>query len=53
MILKVPLSIQIIYKTFTKKNEEFNISKKRKILLVFDDVIADMIHNEKLSAIVT
>ena len=52
MILKVSLSIQMIHKTF-KKIEECNISKKHKILLAFDDVIADMVHNEKLSALAT
>ena len=32
---------------------EYNIDKERKILIVFDDMIADMISNEKLNAIVT
>ena len=35
-----------------KNIEEYNISKKRKIL-VFDDMIADMINHKKLNSIVT
>ena len=30
-----------------------NPDKENKILIVFDDMIADMIHNEKLNSIVT
>ena len=36
-----------------KNTDEYNINKKRKILIVFDDMIADMINNEKLYSIVT
>ena len=32
---------------------EYNPDKEHKILIVFDDVIADMIHNKKLNSIVT
>ena len=35
-----------------KNAEEYNPSKKRKILIVSDDVIADMLSNKKLNAIV-
>ena len=38
---------------FTKIFDEYNIDKKRKILIVFDDMIADMINNKKLYSIVT
>ena len=31
---------------FTKIFDEYNIDKKRKILIVFDDMIADMINNK-------
>ena len=31
-----------------KNNEEYNIGEKGKILIVFDDMIADMINNKKL-----
>ena len=38
----------------TYKNiEECNLGKKRKTLLVFDDMIADMINNKNLNSIVT
>ena len=33
--------------------EEYNATTKRRVLLVFDDIIADMESNKKLSAIVT
>ena len=36
-----------------KNNDEYNIDKKRKILIVFDDMITDMINNKKLNLIVT
>ena len=32
---------------------EYNPNKKRKILIVFDDVIADMLSNKKLNPTVT
>ena len=32
---------------------EYNADKKRKVLIVFDDMIADMINNKKLNSIVT
>ena len=33
--------------------EEYNVGKKRKILIGFDDMIADMINNKKLNPRVT
>ena len=36
-----------------KNIEEYNSSKKRKILVVFDDMVADMLSNKKLNPIVT
>ena len=30
-----------------KSIEEYNVDKERKILIVFDDIIADMFHNKK------
>ena len=33
--------------------EEYNTRKKCKVLIVFDDVIADMVSNKKLNAVVT
>ena len=41
--------IQHVYKNIDK----YNPGKKRKILIVFDDVIADMINIKKLNSIVT
>ena len=36
-----------------KNIEEYNIGRKRKILTVFDDMIADMINDKKLNPVVT
>ena len=36
-----------------KNTEEYNPNKKCKILIVFDDMIADMLNNKKLNSIVT
>ena len=33
--------------------DEYNFNKKRKMLIVFDDMIAEMINNKKLNSIVT
>ena len=41
--------IQDVYKNI----EDYNPGKKRKVLIVFDDMIADMINNKKLNPIVT
>ena len=41
--------MQDVYKNI----DEYNIDKGRKILLVFDDMIADMINSEKINSIVT
>ena len=41
--------MQYVYKNI----DEYNIDKERKILIVFDDMIADMINNKKLNSIVT
>ena len=37
----------------SKNVEEYNPNEKRKILISFDDMIADMLINEKLNPIVT
>ena len=37
----------------SKNIDEYNPYKEDKILIVFDDMIADMIHNKKLNSIVT
>ena len=36
-----------------KKIDHYNLDKENKILIVFDDMIADMINNKKLNSIVT
>ena len=36
-----------------KNIEEYNPNKNRKILIVLDDMIADMLNNKKLNPIVT
>ena len=36
-----------------KNIDEYNINKERKILLIFDDMIANIIKNKKLNSIVT
>ena len=36
-----------------KNIEKYNSNKKRKLLIVFDDMIADMLSNKKLNVIVT
>ena len=36
-----------------KNIDEYNVDKENKILIVFDDMIADMIHNKTLNLIVT
>ena len=39
--------MQDVYKNI----EEHNIGKKPKILIAFDDIIADMINNKKLNPV--
>ena len=41
--------VNIIYKNIG----EYNPNPENKILIVFDDIMADMIHNKKLDSIVT
>ena len=41
--------MQFVYKNI----EDYNPGKKRKMLIVFDDLIADMINNKKLNPVVT
>ena len=36
-----------------KKIEDYNLNKKRKVLIDFDDMIADMINNKKPNPVVT
>ena len=41
--------MQDVYKNI----EVYNADRERKILIVFDDIIADMINNKKLNLVVT
>ena len=41
--------MQDVYKNI----EEYNLGKKRQVLIVFDDMIADLINNKTLNPIVT
>ena len=41
------------YDNIYKNIEKYNPSKKRKILIVFDDMIADMGNNKKLNPVLT
>ena len=40
-------------KNIYKIIEEYNPNKKRKILFVFDDIIADMLNNKRRNPVVT
>ena len=53
MILNLLLNTQMIWMIFIKNIEEYNPNKKRKILIVFDYIIADILSNRKLNLIVT
>ena len=41
--------MQDVYKNI----EEYNLGKKRKILIIFDGMIADMINNKNLNPVIT
>ena len=41
--------MQDVYKNI----DEYNTDKERKILIVFDDMIADMINNKKINSVIT
>ena len=43
----------IEYSNVYKNIDEYNPYKENTILIVFDDMIADMMHNKKLNSIVT
>ena len=49
MTLKLLNDMQDIYKNI----EEYNLGKKRKVLIAFDDMIAGMINDKKLNPTVT
>ena len=41
--------MQLVYKNIV----EYNLVKKRKVLIVFDDMVADMINNKILNPVVS
>ena len=47
--MEYPNAMQDVYKNI----EDYNPIKKRKILIVFDDMIADVINNKRLNPVVT
>ena len=47
--MKYSNDMQDVYKNI----QNYNPGKKRKILIVFDDMIADMINNKKLNPVIT
>ena len=52
-ILKLLWNIHMICNTFTKILTNIIQEKKRKVLIVFDNIIADIINNKKLNPMVT
>ena len=48
-IIEYSNDMQDVYKNI----EEYNIGKKRKISIIFDDMITDIINNKKLNPVVT
>ena len=53
MTLKLLLSISNDMLDVYKNINDYNPDNENKILIIFDDTIADMIHNKKLNSIVT
>ena len=53
MIQKVFFEYSFYMDDIHKNIEEYNSNKKRNILIVFDDMIFDMLSNKKLNPIVT
>ena len=53
MILKLLLNTLMIWMMFIKILNNTIQIKKAKILIVFDDIIADMLNNKKLNPVVT
>ena len=53
MIQKIFIECSNDMQDVYKDIEVYNADRERKILIVFDDIIADMINNKKLNSIVT
>ena len=52
IILKFLLNIFIDMDDIYKNIEQYSLNKKRKVLIVFDEMIADMLSSKKLNSIV-
>ena len=52
MILKFLIEYSNDMQDVYKNIDEHNVNKERKVLTVFDDMIADIINNKKLNSIV-
>ena len=53
MILKLFLNIQMIWMIFKKILKNTIPKKPRKVLMVFDDMITDLLSNKQLNSVVT
>ena len=53
MILNLFIEYSNDIRDVYKNIEEYNLGKKHKVLIIFDDTIDDMINNKKLNSIVT
>ena len=52
-ILELLLNTQMIWMIFMKTLKEYNPNKECKMLIVFDDMIADTLSNKKINPVVT
>ena len=53
MILHLLLNTQMIGNMFIKILKKYNLGNERKVLIVYDNMIADMINNKKVNTVVT
>ena len=53
MVQKLLLNIQLIWMIFIKILKNIIQTNNKKMLIVFDDIIADMLGNKKLNQIIT
>ena len=53
MIKELLLNIQMVWMIFIKLSKNTIQIKTKKILIVFDDIIADMVSNKKVNPVVT
>ena len=53
MIKGLLLNIQMVWMIFIKLSKNTIQIKTKKILIVFDDIIADMVSNKKVNPVVT